>query len=133
MGRAIPPALTAWLLASLVLPVAPASAGRSDIDSGPGRRPPSSAVPSPSSAYWRSCGSQRHRGAGWYHVRAHAINCRKARAVARRYFHGIVDDRSPRPLGFSCQSKRIGYELRRAACRRVAGHRAQKVRFLYGS
>lgn len=88
---------------------------------------------SASSAYWRNCGSQHHDGAGWYHVKAHNVHCGKARAVARRYTHGLVYNPSPSPLGFSCQSRQTGYEVSHAACRRAAGQRVQKVRFIFGA
>jgi hypothetical protein len=53
--------------------------------------------------------------------------------VARRYTHGLAYNPSPRPLGFSCQSRRTGYEVSRAACRRIVGGRVQKVRFIFGA
>jgi hypothetical protein len=88
---------------------------------------------SASANYWKKCGSQHHPGAGWYHVKAHNAHCGKARAVARRYTHGLVYNPSPSPLGFSCQSRQTGYEVAHAACRRIAGHRIQKVRFIFGA
>lgn len=91
-------------------------------------------APTPASAnYWRKCGSQNHPGAGWYHVKAHNVHCGKARAVARRYTHGLIYNPSPRPFGFSCQDRRTGYEVSHADCRRKAGHRIQKVRFIFGA
>lgn len=85
------------------------------------------------SAYWRQCGNQPRPGAGWYRVRAHGVYCRKARAVAKRYTYSLGHNPSPSPLGFSCRHRRIGYEVSRAACRRVSGGRVQKVRFLFGA
>lgn len=91
-------------------------------------------APSSASAnYWRKCGNQPHAGAGWYHVKAHNVHCGKARAVARRYTHGLVYNPSPKPFGFSCQDRRTGYEVAHAACRREVGHRVQQVRFIYGA
>jgi hypothetical protein len=91
-------------------------------------------VDSSSAAYWRGCGSQPNRGAGWYDVEAHGIGCEKARRVARLYtaeiFAGYQD---PSPDGFACQRNRVGYELVRVACRRVEDGRVQKVRFSYGA
>ena len=80
-------------------------------------------------AYWHRCGSQPQRGAGWYRVRAHNLRCGKARAVARRYTHSF----NSRPLGFSCQSRRRGYELSVVRCRRDLSHRVQKVQFQVGA
>jgi len=85
------------------------------------------------SAYWRKCGSQPHGGFGWYHVKAHNTFCGKARAVARRYTYGLIYNPSPEPLGFSCRDRQTGYEVSRAACRRISGHRIQKVRFIFGA
>ncbi len=80
--------------------------------------------------YWRHCGDQNGLGAGWYNVRAHNINCGKARRVARTYTWTSNDE----PLGFSCQKFDVGSELNRVACMRVRGGRlVQKVRFQYGS
>lgn len=81
--------------------------------------------------YWQHCGSQNHRGAGWYHVRAHNLHCGKARAVTRHYFHSLTPD--PSPFGFNCARRTIGIELARAACRRESGGRVQQVRFIYGA
>lgn len=81
--------------------------------------------------YWRKCGSQNHPGAGWYHVKAHNVHCGKARSVARHVFHSFDPD--PSPFGFSCTTHQVGYELSRAACRRLVGSRVQKVRFVFGA
>jgi hypothetical protein len=82
-----------------------------------------------SATYWRKCGSQPQEGAGWYRVRAHNVRCGKARDVARIYTYR--GDRSP--LGFSCQSRRIGYELSVVRCRRDLRSRVQKVQFQIGA
>lgn len=118
--------LAVVLFVLMAIGVAPSAAATPTIEPGSGHR-------ATASAYWRKCGSQPRPGAGWYRVRAHGLYCRKARAVAKRYVYGLAYNPSPSPLGFSCRHRRIGYELSRAACRRVIGGRVQKVRFLFGA
>jgi hypothetical protein len=91
--------------------------------------------PAPASAdYWRQCGDQPGGGAGWYDAKAHNIGCRKARTVAQRWTNqAFAGDRSPDPLGFSCNKNRVGYEVSQIACRRQIGGKVQKVRFEFGA
>ncbi len=80
-------------------------------------------------ARWRKCGSQRHRGAGWYYVRALRIHCAKARAVARSYSRTF----GGRPYGFTCERHRAGIESANVYCHRFKNGRLQRVRFLVGA
>lgn len=79
--------------------------------------------------FYKRCGSQRRLGAGWYHVRAHNLNCREARHVARRFWRS--GDKHFE--GWSCHTYRVGEELRKARCHRQAPHRFQRVRFEFGA
>jgi hypothetical protein len=92
-------------------------------------------VPATASAdYWRKCGSQPGGGAGWYHARAHSIGCGKARTVAQRWTSQVLaGNRSPEPLGFTCNDRRTGYEVSQVTCRRALSGRVQKVRFEFGA
>jgi hypothetical protein len=92
-------------------------------------------APAPASTdHWRQCGSQPKGGAGWYHVRAHNIGCRKARTVAHRWTNqSFAGNPSPEPLGFSCGERTLGYELEQVACRREIHGSVQKVQFQFGA
>jgi hypothetical protein len=87
-----------------------------------------------SADYWRKCGSQPGGGAGWYHARAHNLGCGKARTVAQRWTDQVLaGNRSPEPLGFTCNDSRTGYEVSQVTCRREVDGTVQKVRFEFGA
>ena len=92
--------------------------------------PPAQATTSPETE-WKHCGSQHGQGAGWYHVRAHHVSCKDARAVARKYWnnggpqHVHVDG-----VTYHCSDEQTGDEESRVRCN---GPGERRVRFKVGA
>lgn len=76
-------------------------------------------------SYWSHCGDT---------IKAHGLSCRKARGVGLAYLRGLERFvSSPKPKGFSCQSRKVSPKpVFHVSCRRERGRRLEQVRFFYG-
>lgn len=85
---------------------------------------------SPKRVIYRKCGNLVRQGAGTYNVVTRLLTCARGRAVARKWERArSCGDGRCRVLGFSCRTRRAGYELVKVRC--VSGGR--RVSFSNGA
>jgi hypothetical protein len=85
-----------------------------------------STAPAQSQDYWRDCGERIVGEALIVTTKAHAVSCRIARRVARRY----AADGDLHPLGFDCRepSPDPSGETQKGTCRREGA----RIRVVFG-
>ncbi|HZJ29443.1 MAG TPA: hypothetical protein VFD37_05590 [Solirubrobacterales bacterium] len=79
---------------------------------------------------WRKCGDLQESGAGAFNVMARSIGCRPARRVADSY---TWSKGNLAQAGWTCRTRRVGYELSKAQCVKRGQRPAKIVRFEIGA